>query len=72
MAKKCNTYIDIPERIVDICNGEKKSTDCVVYENAITYLDLPENSSMTDIVRALLESLIDARQRIEILEQYHV
>lgn len=45
------------------------STDCIIHEAAIAYLGLPENSSMTDVVNALLFSLIDARNRIIILEE---
>jgi hypothetical protein len=44
------------------------STDCIIHADAISYLGLPINSSMTDVVNALLLSLIDARNRIEILE----
>jgi hypothetical protein len=44
------------------------STDCIMHEAAISYLGLPENSSMTDVVAAIMLSLIDARNRIEILE----
>lgn len=44
------------------------STDCIIHADAIAYLGLPENSSMTDVVNALLLSLIDARNRILILE----
>ena len=44
-------------------------TNCVVFTDAITYLNLPSNSTMTDVVNNLLLSLIDARNRITILEQ---
>lgn len=43
-------------------------TDCIIHADAIAYLGLPENSSMTEVVNALLLSLIDARNRIVILE----
>lgn len=43
-------------------------TDCILHEAAIAYLGLPENSSMTDVINALLLSLIDARSRILVLE----
>ena len=43
-------------------------TDCILHADAISYLGLPENSSLTDVIDALLSSLIDARNRIEILE----
>lgn len=45
------------------------STDCIIHEDAISYLGLPENSSMTDVVNALLLSLIDARNRILLTEE---
>ena len=44
------------------------STDCIIYESAISYLGLPENSSNTDVFNAILSSLIDARNRIILLE----
>lgn len=44
------------------------STDCVIYEDAITYLGIPENSTTTDVIKALLTSLIDARNRLLIIE----
>lgn len=44
------------------------STDCIIHEAAISYLGLPENSSMTEVVAAMMLSLIDARNRILILE----
>ena len=48
---------------------EKKSTDCVIYEDAISYLSLEENSTATEVIQALLSSLIDARNRVKILEK---
>jgi len=47
---------------------EFTSTRCATHEDALTYLLLPENSTLDVIIEALLLSLIDARQRIEILE----
>ncbi|GEM_PF-4700251 len=52
----------------DLCNGEHSSTDCVLYPNALTYLGLSPNSTMTEVVQALLLSLTDARNRIIELE----
>jgi len=45
------------------------NSDCILYENAIAYLSLPINSSMTDVVNALLLSLINVRNRVTVLEQ---
>ncbi len=47
-------------------------TDCIIYEEAIAYLGLPENSPMTDVVENMMLSLIDARNRVEILESVDV
>lgn len=47
---------------------EFKSTDCIIHEEAISYLGLPENSSTTDVFNALILSVIDARNRISLLE----
>lgn len=44
------------------------SSDCIIYSDAIAYLNLPENSSVTDIIAAMMLSLIDARSRIAALE----
>ncbi len=57
-----------PNIIEDPCSGNQMSTDCLIYSNAITYLELPPNSTMTAVVQALLLSLIDARNRITALE----
>lgn len=44
------------------------SSDCIIHEEAISYLGLDENASITEVFQALLFSLIDARNRIEQLE----
>lgn len=68
MSINCNNGIVIPDLIVDICNGETKNSDCIIFNNAITYLGLTPNSNLTQVVSALLLSLKDARDRIELLE----
>lgn len=57
-----------PTLTEDPCDGNQMSTDCLIYSNAITYLNLPPNSTMTVVVQALLLSLVDARNRITALE----
>lgn len=57
-----------PNLTEDPCAGKQSSTDCVIYELAISYLFLPPNSTMTEVVQALLLSLVDARNRITALE----
>ena len=48
---------------------ELKSAECIIYEDPIAYLSLEENSSMKEVVQALLLSLVDARDRIIALEE---
>ena len=64
---KCQNYI-IPVQIEDFCKGERKSTNCIIYPTAITYLGLSSESTATQVIDNLLLSLVDARQRIELLE----
>lgn len=68
MSANCNNGITIPTLITDSCNGEVKLSDCVIYQDAITYLGLPANSNITTIIEALVLSLKDARDRILVLE----
>jgi len=58
----------IPVIIEDECHGEQVSANCVVLETAITYLNLPPNSTITTVLNAYLLSLVDARNRILVLE----
>ena len=48
------------------------STDCIIHEDAIAYLSLPNNSTTTEIIEALIGSLTDARNRILVLENYNI
>lgn len=65
---ECIQGITIPPLLQDNCNGETKSTDCIIHSNAITYLGLPANSNLTTIISTLLLSLKDARDRVIALE----
>jgi len=51
---------------------EQTSTDCVIYENAISYLSLEQNSTATEIIQALVTSLVDTRARLNRLRVYTV
>jgi hypothetical protein len=63
----CNNNTQIVQ-IPDDCNGKRYSTDCIIYPSAITYLDLPSDATVTQVIDNLLLSLVDARNRIELLE----
>ena len=55
-------------QIPDNCNGERKSTNCIIYPTAITYLGLSSESTATQVIDNLLLSLVDARNRVQLLE----
>lgn len=42
---------------------------CIVNQASISYLDLPPNTTLDVVIRVLVESLANARNRIIILEQ---
>lgn len=57
-----------PTLIEDLCNGTQTSTNCLIFPEAITYLNLPINSTVTTVLQTFLLSLVDARNRITVLE----
>lgn len=67
---KCNNNSGIvqPDNSPLPCDGYF-SDECVIHQEAIAYLGLPENSTIKQIIDAMLISLIDARNRIAILEE---
>lgn len=69
MDKICQ-QINIPEvdNTLTLCDNDFKSTDCVIMESAVSYLGLQENATLTEVLQAMLSSLIDARARIVTLE----
>ena len=62
-----NNNIEIVQ-IPDDCNGERKSTNCIIYPTAITYLGLSSDATATQVINNLLLSLVDARNRVQLLE----
>lgn len=52
----------------DPCEGERKSTNCVVHPNAIPSLYLPENATQTEINEAFVTALQTLLIRIQNLE----
>ena len=74
---KCTSTIRICEQTVvpqvdntalDCADCGFVKTACVIHPEAIAYLGLPENTDLNTLLDAFLSSLIDARNRIEILE----
>jgi len=58
----------IPEISEDPCAGKQVSTNCTIFPETISYLNLPINSTLTVVLQAYLQSLISANNRITVLE----
>jgi polyhydroxyalkanoate synthesis regulator phasin len=52
----CNSYI-VPTFETDPCHGDKKSTKCVIDENAFIELNLPANSTQEAVNGAMYQAL---------------
>lgn len=63
----CNNNTQIVQ-IPDDCNGKRISTNCVTYPSAIPSLDLPPNSSNTEVINALVLAVNSLIERVELLE----
>ncbi len=64
----CSNGTVIPTNNTPLPCEEFTSSDCIIHEQAIAYLELPANSTMTEVIVAMLASLVDARNRIINLE----
>jgi len=75
MSDICNNGTSVPELITESCNGEYKSTQCIIHPTAISYLNLPINSSQQSINNAFIlalqykdEQIAQLIEKIETLE----
>lgn len=64
----CANGTVIPTNNTPLPCEEFTSSDCIIFQDAIAYLELPPNSTATEVFVAMLASLIDARNRIINLE----
>jgi hypothetical protein len=71
----CNTGTDIPILEIDPCDGKFYNTACVIHPTALTYLNLPANSSVFTIINTFIlalqfkdETIAALEARIEALE----
>ena len=55
-------------QIPDNCNGERKSTKCVIHEDEISLLEIDANSSQYVINNAILVSMTSLLNRVDALE----
>lgn len=63
--ENCYNGIVIPSRDVPACDGEYKSTDCILSPTVLSYLGLPVNASQTEINNAIQNSLAAKDELIE-------
>lgn len=63
----CPTTI-VPILLEDECKGVQTSSNCVIHSLGITYLGLPPNSTLTEVLAAYLLSLVDARNTILLMQ----
>jgi hypothetical protein len=75
MSDICQTGTSVPTLTQESCNGEYKSTQCFIHPTAISYLNLPINSSQQAINNAFIlalqykdEVILALTERIEALE----
>jgi len=67
--ENCYNGIAIPTPVPAPCNGEYKSTDCILAPNALTYLGLPASSSQSEINAAIQASLM---AKDELIAEPHI
>ena len=75
MSDICNNGTSVPTLTQESCNGVYTSTQCIIHPTAISYLNLPINSSQQAINNALIlalqykdEQIAQLIERIETLE----
>lgn len=54
MSNNCQQGTSLPTLQEEQCNGEYQSDSCTIHSQAITYLDLPPNSSVNIIIQKLI------------------
>ena len=64
----CVTNVNIPTPIAEKCQGVYTSTDCIIIPEANVTLDLPINSSQTEVNNAITAALIYKEQQIQQME----
>lgn len=66
----CNNDISVPTTNNSPlpCGGTQIFDQCVIRESAISYLSLPADSNMGEIIDAIIASLQDARTRLATAE----
>lgn len=71
MSSPCNKGVVSPQtnNTPLPCDGNQLQTECVLRTTAISYLGLPANSNLDEIINALVNALQDTRNRLELAEE---
>lgn len=62
--ENCYTGTNVPETQCEPCHGKYTSTDCIIDPNALVYLNLPANSTVSEIFTALILALMYKDEQI--------
>lgn len=68
MSNTCQSEV-VPIYQNDECNGERKSTTCIIDENTFTQLGLEENSTQEQINNALYVALISLKAQVDAMQE---
>lgn len=68
MQNQCYTGTDVPDKIEEPCNGEYTLDQCIIHAAAISYLELPTNSSLMTIINTFVLALIAKDDQIAELD----
>jgi len=64
----CPTYTNVVQS-EDNCNGDRKSTKCVIDENTYSQLGLGANSTQEQFNQAIYTALIVLRNKVDNLQE---
>lgn len=68
MLTVCYSGVSIMPQITEICNGEYKSSLCVLHAQAIPDFNLPINSSLNTIIETMKTIIVSQNLRTTNLE----
>ena len=68
MSLTCQNGTDIPTLQTEPCSGEYTSTNCVIIPEALSYLELQANATVTQVFNALVLALQHKDQQIQELQ----
>jgi len=68
MQNQCYTGTDVPEKLEEACGGNYTLDQCIIHASAISYLELPTNSSLMTIINTFVLALMAKDDQIAELD----